>query len=363
MSNPVKTVAAWLRNLASRFGLSDGRRTEVIGQILGTAGVFCAAGVMAVAVGQYTNQISITVDGVSRAYYTQREDAQSILVQHFVDIDSTDEVLCAYDEEGQLTEIVINSAFAVNIAVDGETKTVYMHRGTAADALRKADVRLDDLDKIDCEFDAAVEPNMTITVKRVDKVTTVIVEELPYETTYRRTSLYGEGVKKVERAGVNGEKTVTTTLTYMDGELIDTKIKEKVTKKSTSAIVVLGSDDIIPISNMWFDGLELDSNGLPTNYKKVITGVATAYGANDGSKTSTGVKPGIGYIAVNPDVIPYGTRMYIVSSDGTQVYGCAIAADCGPSVLKNITVADLFLGSEVEIWKWGRRSVDIYILG
>ena len=38
---------------------------------------------------------------------------------------------------------------------------------------------------------------------------------------------------------------------------------------------------------------------------------------------------GYGVIAVDPTVIPYGTKMYIESADGKYIYGYAIAGDCG----------------------------------
>lgn len=331
-------------------------------QTLSTAGVFCAAGVMAFAVGQYSNRINVSVNGVTRTLYSQRTDASVILKQHFIDYSDHDEVLCRYDENGNISDIVITPAFEVSVSVDGELKTVNMLRGTAQDALKKADISLGDLDQLECEPTEAVYPGMTIAVKRVERIVTTVTQVIPYDTVYQETSLYDNGVKKTEKAGKNGEKTITTTLTYMDGVLIDSSVKEKVTAKPTNAIVVIGSDEVIPFSDMWFDGLELDENGIPTSYKTVKTGVATAYGAKDGSKTSTGVKPGVGYIAVNPKVIPYGSKLYIRTPDGQHIYGCAIAADTGPSVMKNLTIADLYIDSNTEIWKWGRRTVEIYIL-
>ena len=103
----------------------------------------------------------------------------------------------------------------------------------------------------------------------------------------------------------------------------------------------------------------LDDNGVPLNYSNVITGSATAY-SGDGT-TSTGVTPRPGYVAVDPSEIPYGTKLYIVSTDGI-VYGYAIAADTGGFIYNSSTVVDLYYNTESECINFGRRNVKIYVL-
>jgi 3D (Asp-Asp-Asp) domain-containing protein len=105
----------------------------------------------------------------------------------------------------------------------------------------------------------------------------------------------------------------------------------------------------------------LDENGIPVNYKSSKRVQATAY-THTGNKCSTGVWPKPGYIAVDPKVIPYGTKMYIVSADGKYVYGYAIAADTGGFIKKRPTNVDLFMHTESACRKFGRRDVIIYFL-
>ena len=76
--------------------------------------------------------------------------------------------------------------------------------------------------------------------------------------------------------------------------------------------------------------------------------------------TSTGMQMGYGVIAVDPTVIPYGTRMYIESVDGKYKYGYAIAGDCGGAI-KGKKV-DLFYWSRTDCLNFGRRDVKIYFL-
>ncbi|APU61748.1 3D domain-containing protein [Clostridium botulinum] len=95
-----------------------------------------------------------------------------------------------------------------------------------------------------------------------------------------------------------------------------------------------------------------------TSYSKVMVMEATAY-AGDGitaSGNGTNRNPnGYSTIAVDPRVIPLGSRVYV------EGYGYAIAHDTGGDIKGNRI--DLFMNSEAECNSWGRRSVKVYILG
>jgi 3D (Asp-Asp-Asp) domain-containing protein len=70
--------------------------------------------------------------------------------------------------------------------------------------------------------------------------------------------------------------------------------------------------------------------------------------------TSTGARAGRGVIAVDPSVIPYGTRVWIPG------YGYAVANDCGGAIKRDRI--DLCFDTVAEAIRWGRRSVTIIIL-
>ena len=72
--------------------------------------------------------------------------------------------------------------------------------------------------------------------------------------------------------------------------------------------------------------------------------------------------PQPGYIAVNPTVIPYGTKMYIKTADGSVIYGYAVAADTGGFIKKYPNGVDLFMSTESACRSFGVRNVEIYIL-
>ena len=78
---------------------------------------------------------------------------------------------------------------------------------------------------------------------------------------------------------------------------------------------------------------------------------------NDGNPnvTATGTKPRPGTIAVDPKVIPYGSKIVIVYEDGTIEHG--IAEDCGGLIKGN--VIDVFRQTYKETVKHGRREATV----
>ncbi len=72
-------------------------------------------------------------------------------------------------------------------------------------------------------------------------------------------------------------------------------------------------------------------------------------------RTASGLPVGIGVIAVDPTVIPLGTRVFVPG------YGGAVAADVGAAIKGNII--DLWMPSTAAARAWGRRTVTITIYG
>ena len=105
------------------------------------------------------------------------------------------------------------------------------------------------------------------------------------------------------------------------------------------------------------------ASGEVLTYTHTMTVEATAYTKTDegcDNWTATGTLARYGAIAVDPSVIPYGTRMYIVSWDGSVVYGYATAEDCGGAI--NGNRVDLYYDTYEECIQFGRRDCTIYFL-
>jgi len=95
---------------------------------------------------------------------------------------------------------------------------------------------------------------------------------------------------------------------------------------------------------------------------KVLKVSATAYTTERQThkKTATGTLARVGAIAVDPKVIPYGTKMYVVAADGSWIYGNAVAEDCGGGIKGN--KIDLFFDTYEECINFGVKNAVVYIV-
>ena len=93
------------------------------------------------------------------------------------------------------------------------------------------------------------------------------------------------------------------------------------------------------------------------NYASALTMEASAYLPSDGGGsgiTASGMMAQRGVAAVDPDVIPLGTRLYIPG------YGEAIAADTGGAIIGH--KIDLCMEDYGEAMQFGRRDITVYVL-
>ena len=67
-------------------------------------------------------------------------------------------------------------------------------------------------------------------------------------------------------------------------------------------------------------------------------------------------------MAVNPNIIPYGTLLYITSDDGRFVYGYAYAADTGTAMMTGHAFIDLYYETYDESCKNAVIPVTVYVI-
>ena len=298
------------------------------------------------------------------------------------------EVMCnqikaVLNQKAGANELVIERAFPVYITIGDETVMLKMCKGTVAKALELADIKLGKNDICNMKSDTVLTKESYIDIIVVDYVTVSYEETIPYTTKVVYSSSLFEGEEKVS-GGINGVRNVTVKQKIENGVVVGSEVvSTSVVKEPIAKRKILGTKKKAvslskPVSNKKTGkaqvlkntisslsvpaSLKLDSKGIPTSYKKVMTFEATAYTDSSGNKCATGVTPKTGYIAVNPNIIPYGTKMYIVSKDGRYVYGYAIAADTGGFAKKRPYNVDLFFNSKSECRNFGRRDVTIYFL-
>ncbi len=288
-------------------------------------------------------------------------------------LDSNDEIgLNPSDSIFDGMNVLIKRAFGVNIEADGETHKVFIAKGTVADAIEKSDIELGENDIVFPSLDTAVSSFTKIRIIRVKYDIRSETQEIPYETEIIKDKNMYVDEEKVITEGVNGEKYAFYTEKIVDGNLEETVFtKEKVIRKPVNEVKKVGTkqrttlaafkNNGAPISDLEVPSdIKLDKNGIPVNYEYCISGKATAYTGDP--ETSTGRKPMPGHIAVDPKEIPYGTELYVVSADGSYVYGYCIAADTGGFVEMGNTDIDLYMDNDEMCYDWGNRNVKIYVL-
>lgn len=260
----------------------------------------------------------------------------------------------------------------VTITADGKTATYDVQGDTVEDALKSAGITLGENDETSPAADTALTSGMAIKVGRVTyKERSVENETIPYETVEQETDSLYKGETEIETEGQDGARNVVYRDKLVDGVVTEsTVVSEEILAEPVDEVKLIGTKkkykDIklktnTPISGFETpDWIQFDENGQPTNYKGIIEGRAAAY--TGGGRTSTGKTAQPGYIAVDPDQIPYGTEMYIVSLDGSYVYGYCIAADTGGFAGQGRFTVDLYMNTLSECYQWGSRMVRIYIL-
>lgn len=281
--------------------------------------------------------------------------------------------------EGTVINIVADSY--VLLTADGETREIATKAKTVGEFLGEAGVELSKDDILSPSKNTEIFDGVEITVKRVVYKEEVRTEHIDYGFVTEETDDMYLGVTSVERYGEEGEKEVTYKCKYIDGQLQSEElIKEEVVKEPVDQIELVGTYEE-PEYDYDYDydygydednsyeppqngaGTFTDHNGNKVSYTNVLTGSATAYYAAEGSHTATGVPVYVGGVAVNPNIIPYGTKLYIVSSDGSMVYGYATAVDTGGALMSGEALVDVFYPTYNECVNWGRRNVTVYILG
>jgi len=271
-----------------------------------------------------------------------------------VELREGDEIRPALDQpvaEGTRIEI-IRGAW-VTLFVDGGAVQAIVPRGTVRDALAKAGVTLGALDRVVPGLETPLEDGMEIRVVRVTQEEVVETETIPYRTLRWAEPHLAKGEQRIVREGKEGILETRVLLIYEDGQLIQRQVlSTQVVQEPVNMIIGEGTRE---------SALVLETASGSYRYVDVVEMEATAYYPGPESTgqwadglTFTGVRAGKGVVAVDPSVIPLGTRLYIPG------YGEAIAADIGGAIKGNRI--DLGFETYEEAIQYGRKKVKVYIL-
>lgn len=251
------------------------------------------------------------------------------------------------------TRIEIARGVRVTLRVDGQELEVAVPQGTVRDALVKAGIRMGPLDRVVPVRETRLEEGMEIRVIRVTQEEVVETETIPYRTLRWAEPHLAKGEERIVREGREGLLETRVLLTYEDGQLVHRQIlSTEVKVEPVNRIIGVGTRESLPV---------LQTATGSYRYVDVLDMEATAYYPGPESTgewadgyTFTGLRAGKGVVAVDPSIIPLGTRLYVPG------YGEAIAADIGGAI-KGYRI-DLGFDTYEEAIRYGRRKVKVYIL-
>lgn len=260
------------------------------------------------------------------------------------------------------TSMSLDNDYTIYVTVDGTvTQTEVETNHTVAMVLAEQGIILGEHDEVNFPLDTVVAEKMSINIDRVEYIYASASKAIPYETLYEESTLHKMGDEFVTRKGETGCKITTYKKKIVNGKIEELKVAYVEEFPPVDEIITVGTAFNEPYSKRLGD-FELD-NGIPTEYAYVVGGKVTAYTAPPGSGTYSGRPLEIGTVAVNPNIIPFGSELYICSKDGKRVYGYAVAADTGD--LTEV-VADVFMGLTSEHYsdacKWGAQFCNVYVL-
>lgn len=307
------------------------------------------------------NEVAISSDNGTKIVYMAKGTVSDALDR--ADIELLNDEMCIPSADYKIesdTEVKIYKTKDVRVTADGKTKTVKLPKMNVYDALNAVGYDVDKNDILSVSGDESINNISEITVKRVEYKTKSKTEEIAFDTVRKNSDAVSLGETKVKTEGEAGEKIVTSEIKYVDGKAVSEKVvNEKTVKEPVDKVVLVGTKGAASSGGA---GTFTDVNGATVAYSQVLTGSGTAYTAPAGASTATGVPAYHGGVAVNPNIIPYGSKLYIVSTDGSFVYGYATAVDTGGALMDGSAIVDCFYNTYNECVNFGRRDVKVYVL-
>ncbi len=266
------------------------------------------------------------------------------------------------------SEITIQRSQLVTVNNRGEIFEVGSTEETVEELLKELDISVEDM-TVSVPMDAEPYDGMQIVISHTVYSTETYTACLPYETTYCADASLPYGTEVVLTQGVDGQALCTADVVYVEGQEISRSVLEQtvITQPVNQLVAIgtatdaVGAEEQRPIIK---DGMILLPTGEVLTYYGTHKVLATAYTHTDEGCdfiTATGTTVRIGTVAVDPTLIPYGTRMFIVSNDGQYIYGVSTAEDCGGGI-KGDRI-DLYYPTYDECMQFGRRPATIYFLG
>jgi uncharacterized protein YabE (DUF348 family) len=297
-------------------------------------------------------QVQVVQDDEKKTIWTTADTVKDLLLEQKIIINEHD-VIQPKPEEAikNHMQIAIEKAFPLTLVDGGKKQQVWSTSTTVADFLSQQGITLKDLDRVEPKLQETVKENAVVNVIRVEKVTDVVEEPINFAVVTKKDNSLEKGTEKVVKEGEQGLLTKKYEVVLENGkEVSRTLISEQKVKDKQDKIVAVGTKEIAE---------QVSRGSAETGKEFYVSSTAYTASCNGCSGiTSSGINlksnPNAKVIAVDPQVIPLGTKVYV------EGYGYAVAADTGGSI-KGYKI-DVFFPSNSQAYRWGNRKVKIKIL-
>ncbi len=253
----------------------------------------------------------------------------------------------------------------LTLVVEGKETQVATFKSNVEELLVEQEVKYDKNDIVTLPLEKKLADGDVVEVIDVTEEVVKEGKEVPFSTNIVEDKTMLKGKSEVEVEGKVGKNELVYKNIYHNGKLVEKTFVEevvasepvdKIIKKGIKIEVAVatsrGESTRNPVSNSKPSSSNASSN--TSSGKREMSVVATAY-HGDGI-TATGTKPRWGTIAVDPKVIPYGTKVYIPQFD--MVF---VAEDTGGAIKGN--KIDIYMNDATSVKNWGRRTIEIHVLG
>ncbi|MHB1457667.1 MAG: 3D domain-containing protein [Armatimonadota bacterium] len=239
-------------------------------------------------------------------------------------------------------------AAKVTVYADGSEWEYVTCRQTVKDVLKETGISLESKDRVMPKLSSRVKPGAKIKVIRIKEEIITKSIPIPYKTITKFDNGSSIQPKTIVRKGEAGAKTVKMVVVYKDGvKCLAKTLSSKVVKAPVNEIVAISKSRFLASrAGMRLPSMRMKASAYDPGPRSC--------GPRATGRTANGTKAGYGVVAVDPRVIPLGTKLYV------EGYGFCIAADTGGAIKGNRI--DLCYETYREAKNYGRRTVTVYII-
>lgn len=308
---------------------------------------------------------SVTDGATSATVFSLNREPEAVLSK--LNIALREEDVYTATQTRRCVSLQVIRAQEITVTVGDTPQTLYTQGETVAQLLSRHGIDSAPPWVLSVSPDQQTQDQMQIRLDYVEEKPYLGEQEIPFETLYCNDPSLPEGQQEVFRAGVPGKQELTGTAVYVNGcQESVTVAQTAVVTQPQKQIVIVGTGENTDQPRQYplvGENILITADGQCLHYSHMEVFNATAYTSWYQGTTGTnycGNPAREGTVAVDPKVIPYYTKMYIVSQDGIFDYGVASAEDCGGAIKGKII--DLFYDTLEECFQFGRRDILVYFL-